>query len=174
MPRPEKVAAVEELRERLARASAVVVLDYRGLPGGEMTDLRRFARRQGVELKVVKNTLTRLAAQEAGIGSVLTELTETNALLLGEGDPALPFRVARECVRRYPTLKVKAGLFDRAPVSAAEADFYANLPTREELLAKLAGALAAPIRGLAVALSGVTRKLAVALSEVQRKKGAEG
>lgn len=50
-----------------------------------MTDLRRFARRQGVELKVVKNTLTRLAAQEAGIGSVLTELTETNALLLGEG-----------------------------------------------------------------------------------------
>lgn len=69
---------------------------------------------------------------------------------------------------------MKAGLFDRAPVSAAEADFYANLPTREELLAKLAGALAAPIRGLAVALSGVTRKLAVALSEVQKKKGAEG
>lgn len=174
MPRPEKVAAVEELRERLSRARAVVVLDYRGLPGLEITELRRFIRRQGVEFKVVKNTLTRLAARDAGITGVLDALRGTNALLLGEGDPTVPFRVARECVRRYPQLKVKVGLFDRMAVSAAEADFYANLPTREELLGRLAGSLGGPIRGLAVALAGVMRKLAVALSEVEKKKGAEG
>ncbi len=174
MPRPEKVAAVEELRERLARARAVVVLDYRGLPGPEITALRRFIRRQGVELRVVKNTLTRRAARAAGVSGVLDGLSGTNALLLGEGDPAVAFRVARECARRYPQLKVKGGLFDRAAVSAAEADFYANLPTREELLGRLAGSLGGPIRGLAVALSGVVRKLAVALAEVEKKKTAEG
>jgi len=174
MPRQEKVAAVEDLRERLSRARAVVIVDYRGLSGPDVTSLRRFVRKQGVELRVVKNTLTRIAASEAGIKGFPTNLTGTNALLMGEGDPALPFRVARECARRYPQLKVKAGVFDDLPVSAEEADWYATLPTREELLGRLAGALAGPIRGLAVALSGVTRKFAVALSEVQKKKGAEG
>ncbi|GAB4306006.1 MAG: 50S ribosomal protein L10 [Candidatus Bipolaricaulota bacterium] len=174
MPRPEKVAAVEDLRERLSRARAVVLLDYRGLPGPDMTALRRFIRTQGVELRVVKNTLTRIAAQEAGVEGLPAALVGTNALLLGEGDPAIPFRVARECIRRYPQLKVKAGVFDGASVSASEADWYATLPTRDELIGRLAGALAGPIRGLAVTLSGVVRKLAVALAEVGKKKEAEG
>lgn len=174
MPQQEKVAAVEELRGKLSRARAVVVLDYRGLRGAEMTALRRFIRKQGVELRVVKNTLTCIAAREAGVGGFPDGLTGTNALLLGEGDPAVPFRVARECIRRYPQLKVKAGVFERVAVSAPEAEWYANLPTREDLLGRLAGALASPTRGLAVALSGVVRKFAVALAEVWKQKGTEG
>lgn len=174
MPRQDKVAAVEELREKLSRARAVVVVDYRGLSGPEITALRRIVRKQGVELKVVKNTLTQIAARDAEIQGFPSALTGTNALLMGEGDPAIPFRVARDCVRKYPQLKVKAGVFDGAAVSASEADWYATLPTREELLGRLAGALAGPVRGLAVALSGVMRKLVVALSEVEKKKGAEG
>lgn len=174
MPRQEKLAAVEGLRDRLARARAVVVVDYRGLSGPDLTALRRLIRKQGVELRVVKNTLALIAAREAGIAGFPPTLQGTNALLVGEGDPALPFRVARECCRRYPQLKVKAGVFDGVAVSAAEADWYATLPTRDELLGRLAGALAGPLRGLAVALSGVTRQFAVVLAEVQRKKGAEG
>lgn len=174
MPRQEKLAAVEDLRGRLSRARSVVVLDYRGLSGPDITALRRHIRKQGVELRVVKNSLTRIAATEAEVGGFPEKLTGTNALLLGEGDPAVPFRVARECARRYPQLKVKAGVFDSVAVSAAEADWYAALPTREELIGRLAGALAGPIRGLAVTLSGVMRKFAVALSEVQKKKGTEG
>jgi large subunit ribosomal protein L10 len=149
-------------------------LDYRGLSGPDITALRRFVRKQGVELRVVKNTLTQIAARDAKVLGFPPALTGPNAVLLGEGDPAVPFRVARECARRYPQLKVKAGVFDNLPVSAAEADWYATLPTRDELLGRLAGALAGPIRGLAVTLSGVTRKFAAALSEVQKKKGAEG
>ncbi|QAA77078.1 MAG: LSU ribosomal protein L10p (P0) [Candidatus Bipolaricaulis sibiricus] len=174
MPRQDKVVAVEDLRGKLSRARSVVILDYRGLSGSDITALRRFVRKQGVELRVVKNTLTRIAATEAGLEGFPPTLTGTNALLLGEGDPAVPFRVARECARRYPQVKVKAGVFDSVAVSATEADWYATLPTREELLGRLAGALAGPIRGLAVTLSGVTRKFAVALSEVQKKKEAEG
>ncbi len=174
MPRQEKVAAVADLRDRLSRARSVVLLDYRGLSGPDITALRRLVRKQGVELRVVKNTLTRLAAREAGVKGFPPTLTGPNALLLGAGDPAVPFRVARECARRYPQLKVKAGVFDGLPVSASEADWYAALPTREELLGRLAGALAGPIRGLAVTLSGVTRKFAVALTEVKKRKEAEG
>lgn len=174
MPRQDKVAAVEDLRERLSRARSVVVLDYRGLSGPDITALRRLVRKQGVELKVVKNTLTRIAASEAGLHTFPSALTGTNALLLGEtADPAVPFRVARDCARKYPQLKVKAGVFDSLAVSASEADWYAALPTREELLGRLAGALAGPMRGLAVTLSGVMRKLVVALSEVEKKKGTE-
>lgn len=174
MPRQEKVTMVADLRDRLSRAQAVVLLDYRGLSGPDITALRRFIRKQGVELRVVKNTLTQIAAHEAGVRGFPETLTGLNALLLGEGDPAVPFRVARECARRYPQIKVKAGVFDGLAVSVTEANWYATLPTREELIGRLAGALAGPIRGLAVTLSGVMRKLAVALSEVQKKKEAEG
>lgn len=174
MPRPEKVATVEDLHDRLSRARAVVLLDYRGLTGPDMTALRRFTRRQGVELRVVKNTLTRIATQGTRAEGLAAALVGTNAVLWGEGDPALPFRIARECARRYPQIKVKGGVFDGVSVSAGEADWYATLPTREELLGQLAGALAGPMRGLAVALSGVMRKLAVALTEVGKKKEAEG
>lgn len=174
MPRQEKVAAVDDLREKFSRARAVVVVDYRGLSGPDITTLRRLVRKQGVELRVIKNTLTQIAAREAQVEGFPRVLTGTNALLFGEGDPAVPFRVARDCSRKYPHLKVKAGVFDGSAVSASEADWYAALPTREELLGRLAGGLAGPMRGLAVALSGVMRKLAVALAEVEKKKGAEG
>ncbi len=174
MPRPEKVAQVEELKERFTRARALVLLDYRGLPGPELTELRRFLRKQGVELRVVKNTLARKAAEEVGLTQLGPVLKGPNALIFGEGDPALPFRMARECVKRYPTLQVKAGVFEGQAVSGPEVEWYANLPTREELLARLAGALAGPMRGLAFALAGILRKLPVVLSEVQKKKEAEG
>ncbi|MBC7093861.1 50S ribosomal protein L10 [Candidatus Bipolaricaulota bacterium] len=173
MPKPEKVAAVEELKQRLSRARTVVLVDYRGLPAPDITELRRFVRKQGVEFRVVKNTLAKRAAEEAGFGYLADFLRGPNALVLGEGDPAIPFRVARECARRFPQFQVKAGVFDGQPVAPAEVDWYANLPSREELLARLAGALAGPMRGLAVALSGVVRKLAVVLAEVQKQK-AEG
>ncbi|HAZ27947.1 TPA: 50S ribosomal protein L10 [Candidatus Acetothermia bacterium] len=174
MRRQEKMTAVADLRDRLSRVQAVVVLDYRGLSGPDITALRRFVRKQGAELRVVKNTLSQIAAREAKIEGFPPTLTGTNALLMAEGDPAAPFRVARECARRYPQLKVKAGVFDGLAVSAAEANWYATLPTRDELIARLAGAVAGPIRGLAVTLSGVMRKFAVALAEVQKKKEAEG
>jgi len=174
MPRPDKVAQVEELKERLARAPSLVVVDYRGLPGPEATALRRFLRNQGVEFRVVKNTLAKRAAAAAGVPGLAPALKGPNALLLGQGDPALPFRMARECTKRYPNLQIKAGVFEGQPVSAKEVEFYATLPTREELLARLAGALSGPMRGLALALAGVVRKLPAALSQLEKKKGAEG
>lgn len=174
MPHPAKLTRVADLKEGFSRARAVVLLEYRGLPGPDITALRRFLRKQGVQFRVVKNTLARRAAAEAGLPGLAASLTGPNALLLGENDPAIPFRAARECVRRYPKLQVKGGVFDGQLVSAGEVDWYANLPSREELIARLAGALLGPVRGLAGTLSGIIRKLPVVLVEVQKKKEREG
>lgn len=170
MPRPEKVEAVEELREKLGRAQTAVVLNFQGLPAPEMTALRRFVRKQGAEVRVVKNTLARRAAQEAGVPSLSALLTGPTLVVIGGDDPSVTFRVARECARRYNQLQIRGGVFAGEAVTAEQVEWYANLPSREELLARLAGAVSGPIRGLVVALSGVIRKLALALAEVQKKK----
>jgi len=174
MPRPEKVAQVEELKEKLAQARAVVLVDYLGLSAPEMVELRRLMRERGVEFRVVKNTLTRIAAQEVGAEFLIEYLRGPNAIVVGRDDPTVPFKVSRECAKKYSHFRVKVGLFEGEPVPPEEVEWYATLPSREELLARLAGGLAGPIRGLAVALAGIIRGLAVALAEVQKQKEKKG
>lgn len=174
MPRPEKVAQVEALKERLSQARAVVLVDYLGLTAPECVELRRLMRQRGVEFRVVKNTLARIAAQEVGADFLVDYLTGPNAILIGRDDPTVPYKVARECAKKYKHFRVKAGLFEGEPVPPDQVEWYATLPSREELLARLAGGLAGPIRGLAVALAGIIRGLAVALSEVKKQKEQKG
>lgn len=175
MPRPEKIAAVEELREKFARSQALLVMGFAGIPAAEMTSLRRLVRKRGVELRVVKNTLARRAAQEAGIAELAEFLRGPNLVILGRDDPTVPFKVALECVERYPNFfRVRGGVFAGEVVQPDQVKFYATLPSREELLARLAGSMLGPVRGLALALSGILRKLLVALAEVQKLKEKEG
>lgn len=175
MVRPEKAATVQELREKFARSRTVVVLGFQGIPGEEMTALRRMVRTRGVELKVVKNTLARRAAQEAGIAGLGEFLRGPNLVLIGRDDPTVPFKVAAEVVQKYPNFfQVRGGVFAGEVVPAEQVKWYATLPSREELLARLAGAMTGPVRGLVFALSGILRKLVVALAEVQKLKEKEG
>jgi len=173
MPKAEKVAHVEDLKQRLGEASSVVLVDFLGLTAPEMVELRRGLRRQGVEFLVVKNTLTRLAAEQAGAEYLLSLLRGPNAVMFGSDNPAAPFKAAKEYARKYPKLEIKGGMFSGEPVGADEVNWYASLPSREELLSRLAGGLAGPMRGLAVALAGVIGKLAVVLSEVQKQKASK-
>ncbi len=175
MPKPEKIAAVEELQAKFAQSKAVVVVAFQGIPGAEMTALRREVRKRGVEMKVVKNTLARLAAEKAGVPSLGEFLRGPNLVIIGRDDPTVPFKVALEFVQRYPNFfQVRGGVFAGEVVPAEQVKWYATLPSREELLAKLAGAMAGPMRGLVLALSGILRKLVVALSEVQKIKEKRG
>ncbi len=170
MPRAEKVAHVETLREQLSQASGVVLVDFLGLTAPQMVELRRTLRKQGVTFQVVKNSLTKLAAQQAGVDFLVEYLRGPNGMVLGSDNPTAPFRAARECARKYQYFKIKAGLFSGEAVHPDQVEWFANLPTQEELYARLAGVLNAPVQGLAVALAGVIRKFAVALSEVGRLK----
>ncbi|MCS7216421.1 MAG: 50S ribosomal protein L10 [Candidatus Bipolaricaulota bacterium] len=175
MVRPEKAQAVAELRAKLSRSRTAVVLGFQGIPGEEMTALRRLVKARGAELKVVKNTLARRAAQEAGIPGLGEFLRGPNLVIIGRDDPTVPFKVATEVVQKYPNyFQVRGGVFAGEVVPADQVQWYATLPSREELLGRLAGAMLGPVRGLAFVLSGVLRKLVVALSEVQKLKEKEG
>lgn len=175
MPKPDKVQAVQELREKFAGSRAVVVLAFQGVSAAEMAALRRTVRRRGLEIQVIKNTLARLAAQEAGIPGLTEFLRGPNLVLLGRDDPTVPFKVALEFLEKYPNFfQVRGGVFAGEAVPADQVQWYATLPSREELLGRLAGAMAGPVRGLVWALSGIVRKLVVVLSEVQKLKENEG
>lgn len=139
MARPDKVAAVEETRERFERSAAAVVTDYRGLSVDELQELRRALRGSNAEYRVVKNTLTRLAARDAGVSIPDELLTGPTALTFCREEPVGPAKVLQEFSRRHPGLVVKGAVFDGQVLSAEEAMRLAELSSREELLARLAG-----------------------------------
>lgn len=139
MARPEKVAAVEETRERFERSAAAVLTDYRGLSVAELQELRRALRGSNAEYRVVKNTLTSLAARDAGLDIPDEFLTGPTALTFCRDDPVGPTKVLQEFARRHPGLAVKGAVFDGQVLGAEETMKLAELSSREEMLARLAG-----------------------------------
>ena len=177
-PRPEKVAVVDEVRERLADSSAALLTDYRGLDVPALAELRRALREAGGEYKIYKNTLVRFAAEAAGLDldGVLTG--PTAIAFVGErpdGAPADAVVVAkalRDFARTHPSLVVKGGILDDQPLSADEARALAEVEPRDVLLARLAGALAAPMQTFAGLLQALPRDLAYGLQALIDKGGA--
>ncbi len=172
MPTTEKIAAVAEIAERFQSSSAAVITEYRGLSVKAVTQLRR-ALGPDATYAVVKNTLTRRAAAEAGLALDESLLIGPTAIAFVQGDPVSAAKGLRDFARTNPLLVVKGGVMDGRSVSAAEIARIADLESREVLLAKLAGALKAlPTRaaGLFQAPLAQMARLAQALEE---KKPAE-
>jgi len=174
MPTQAKIEEVERLKEKLERAVSLVLADYRGLTACEMVELRERFTKEGLEYRVVKDTLARIAATETGIDGLAEMFAGPIAVALGYDDPAVPFRLSEECRKKYaPHYELRGGLFEGALVLEAEVKRYASLPSREELLAKLAMLLSSPMRALAVMLQAKIRELAVVLSEIAKQRGQE-
>ena len=172
--RPEKVAAIAELKEKLSTAKGAVLVDYRGLTVAQDTKLRRKLREAGVEYRVVKNTLTNLAAKEAGIVGLEQYLEGTTALAVSTTDPVAPAKVLsdfqKEIAKTVKTFKIKAGVLDGRVIDADGVKALADLPSREVLLAKVAGTMQAPITGLVSVLAGTIRKFVYAVDAVRQQK----
>lgn len=159
--RPEKVAAVDQLADRLMRASMAVLADYRGLSMAQLGELRRQLRPVDVELRVVKNSLARLAAQRTGRDALLPALVGPTAIAFSYGDPAALAKALAEAVRTQRlAIRVKSGLLGEQLLAAGEVARIADLPARDTLIAQVVGAVQAPISGLVGALSGVLQSLA--------------
>lgn len=139
MVRPEKVAVVEEVRERLSGSTAAVLTEYRGLSVSELAELRADLRKTDAEYKVLKNTLTRLAARDAGFDIPDELLTGPTAVTFCAGDPVAVAKALRAFSKRHPALVVKGGILDGRLLDAAETMQLADLESREELLGRLAG-----------------------------------
>ena len=166
-PRPEKVAVVDEVRTRFSDADAVLLTEYRGINVGDLAALRRALREAGGEYKVYKNTLVRFAARELGL-DLDDQLTGPTAIAFvptgGGGDPVAVAKALREFAKGNPNLVMKGGVLGQKLLSADDAKALAELAPREELLAKLAGLMAAPLQQFAGLLQAVPRDFAYGLS----------
>jgi len=169
MPTPEKEQEVALLEDKFKQSTSLVFTDFRGLSAPEMVELRRLFRKHDLEYRVIKNTLARLASRRAGL-EVEQFLVGPTGVLISYEDSVRPFKLAVEAARRFKQYEIKGGLIEGEVVEAAEAAQIAQLPSREELLARLAFTLQAPIQKLAADLKAIIGGLAIALEEVRKRK----
>ena len=148
MARPDKAAAVAELTEKFQSSGAAVLTEYRGLTVAQLTKLRQ-AISEHATYAVVKNTLTDIAAREAGVTAFDGQLTGPSAIAFVTGDPVETARSMRDFARENPALVIRGGLLEGKALSADEVRQLADLEPREVLLAKLAGAMKASMSGAA-------------------------
>ena len=168
MPKPEKVATVAEIAERFRSSQGAVLTEYRGLTVAQITQLRRSIGSHAT-YAVVKNTLTALAAKQAGVTAFDGQLTGPTAVAFVTGDPVEAARGLRDFARAHPALVIKAGLLEGKALSADEVRQLADLEPREVLLAKLAGAMKASLSN-AVSLFAAPLSQAVRTVDALRQK----
>ena len=160
---PRKHAAVRHLEEKLGRATSAIVTDYRGLTVAQLQELRGILRAQGIEYVVVKNTLARRAAVEAGVAELSEVLVGPVGLAIGYEDLSAPARLLTEYHRVNRRLPVKAGLVEGRVVDARGVQAISELPSRDVLQSQFAGTLQSPLSSLAGALESVLSQFAGAL-----------
>jgi large subunit ribosomal protein L10 len=172
-PRPEKVAVVNEVRDRMSSSSAALLTEYRGLTVDEMAKLRSAVRAAGGDYKVYKNTLVRLAVRDLDLPELDAMLVGPTAIAFVAGDAVLVAKSLRDFARGAPALFVKGGVLGNAVLSASDVAALADVAPREVLLARLAGALAAPMSQLAGLLQALPRNMAYGLSALIDKREKE-
>lgn len=172
---PAKAAVVEEMKEKLQAAQGVVFVGFTGLTVADVTKLRRKFREGNVEYKVIKNTLTRIAASEIGFEGVSEFLEGPTAIAYSTEDAVAPAKILKEFIKETKTeaLTVKVGIADGQIIDAAAVDALANLPSRDELIAKIVGSMQAPISGLVNVLQGNIRNMVYVLDAVRAKKAEQ-
>ena len=172
MARPDKVAAVAELAEEFRGSAAIVLTEYRGLSVKQLTELRR-SLGGNASYAIVKNTLTKIAAQEAGVEGIDDHLVGPSAIAFVKGDPVDAAKGLRDFARANPVLVIKGGVLDGKPLSADEIRKLADLESREVLLAKLAGAMKASLSGAASLFAAPLSQTARLIEALRQKVEAD-
>jgi large subunit ribosomal protein L10 len=170
-PRPEKVAVVAEVRERLSSSSATILTEYRGLTVKDLATLRRSLRAAGGDYKIYKNTLVRFAVQELGLTDLEELLVGPTAITFVDADAAGVAKALRDFGRTNPHLVIKGGLLGGNVLTPADANALAELPSRDVLLARIAGGLAAPMQKFAGLLQALPRNFAYGLKALIDDRG---
>jgi len=172
MARPEKIAEVKTIAEKLQAAQSMVLADFTGLSVEQMTIFRAQCRSKGVECRVIKNRLAKIAADEAGLAALKEHLTGPNALIFGPESQVEPAKVVVDFAKENEAMQVKGGFVDGLFLAPEKIVALAKVPSRDELLAKMMGSLQSPVSGLAATINGVTAALTRAIDAVARQKAA--
>ena len=173
MSRADKSAAIAELAEKFRSSNAAVLTEYRGLSVAQITELRG-ALRGNATYAVVKNTLTELAAKEAGVTAFDGQLVGPSAIAFVEGDPVEAAKGLRDFAKANPLLVIKGGLLEGKSLSAAEITKLADLESREVLLAKLAGAMNASLSKAVYLFAAPLSQTARVVDALRAKVEVEG
>ena len=173
MVRPDKAAAVDELTAAFESSNAGVLTEYRGLTVAQLKELRTAIGADGT-YAVVKNTLTAIAARNAGIDAFEGQLTGPSAIAFVTGDPVGVAKGLRTFARANPALVVKGGYLDGKPLTAAEVASLADLESREVLLAKMAGALKASLTRAAYVLAAPLSKAVRTVDALREQREDSG
>jgi large subunit ribosomal protein L10 len=174
-PRAEKVAVVNEVKDRLESSDGAVLTEYRGLTVSALAELRGELAAAGGDYKIYKNTLVRLAVAGGPQAPMHDLLTGPTAIAFVQGDVSAVAKALRDFAKNNPNLVVKGGMVGTGVLSASDIEVLADLPPRDALLAQFAGALAAPLRQLAGLVQALPRNLAYGISALieQRQAGGE-
>lgn len=168
----QKSQVVQELKDRFSNSSSAILVDYKGLNVQEVTELRRNFREAEVDYKVYKNTLTEIAAKELDLGDLVPFLEGPTAIAFSEHDPVAPAKILTAAIKKYKKIEFKVGVVEGKIIDVDGIKELADLPSREELIAKMLGSMNAPITNLVGVLSGTTRALVYALSAIKDQKEA--
>ena len=168
----EKKLIVEQVKGKINKAQSVVILENRGLTVAQATELRAKLRAAGVDLKIYKNTLTKIAADELGVTGLDDYLQRPTAWAFSMQDPVSGQKILTEYTRTNDKFVIKGGILEKKAVSVQGVKELADLPPREVLLARLLGTMQGPLAGMANVLQGPIRKFGYALEAL--RKAQEG
>ena len=154
----QKAKEVTEIRAKLESSPCTVLADYRGLNVKQVTELRSKLREAGVEMKVLKNSLTRRATEQANLTELDQYLVGPTAVVFGKEDAVAPAKIMMEYAKKFEKLNVKGGVVEGKVVSEAQIKALAELPNRDGMLSMLLSVLQAPIRNFALAVKAVSEQ----------------
>jgi large subunit ribosomal protein L10 len=168
MNREEKAAVIDQIADEIGGSDAIFALDYRGITVAQIAELREKLRPADTKLRVTKNSLSERAADQAGVADIKPMLVGPTALALVKGDAAAAAKILSDTARvlRGP-LAFKGGVMGGAPLSAADVEAIAKLPSRDVLNAQLVGTIAAPLTGLARTLNALIAGIAIQLGQIR-------
>ncbi|EKE03751.1 MAG: hypothetical protein ACD_20C00157G0028 [uncultured bacterium] len=167
---------IQEIGDRVAKAKVAIVTDYRGLTVAEITDLRRQLQKEGADYTVVKNTLTKIAIKDTPYDGLEKLLEGPSAVVFGFEDQVAPAKVLTQFIKKAKKieLKLRGGVLDGKVLSPAEVTQLSELPSKEELYAKMLGSINSPATGIVNTVNGVMRALVIATDGVRKQKEAQG
>jgi large subunit ribosomal protein L10 len=169
MPNQAKIELVGQIKEELTASDAVWVVDYRGLSVKQAEELRARIREQGATLKVYKNSFTERALADLDFPSLGTILEGPSAFVFVSGDPVASAKTLKTFAKENDNLKLKGGILNKSVVTAEQVRAIADLPSREELIAKLIGSIRSPLTGVVQVLNGPASKLVRTLGAIADK-----
>ncbi len=170
MPNKSNVQMLEKVKESLANSKGFFVVDYRGLSVKEAQEVRRALREAGSQMKVYKNNIVRIALKEENLPDIGENLVGTCAYVFFENDPVDAAKALKKKGDELKKLAFVAGIADGKGLNAEEARAYADLASREELMAQLVYVMASPLRGIASVCAGPARGLVTALDAIAEQK----